>query len=281
MKQFKDFKKKYGPWALIAGGSEGIGGAYADLAASHGLNVIILALDQESLDKKAAELKEKFVVEVITLEIDLADPKLLEIVLDKTRGLEVGFLVYNAALADVGSHFQRNLEFELKRIDINCKGPFVLSYHFGKLMALRKKGGIILMASGTGLLGSPYYTHYGATKAYDIVLAEGLWYELKPYNVDVIACIASLTSSPALRTAMEGENKVSKGEFVQTPQQVAEEAVENLGKKPSIITGAPNRRKMFLVSRLLPRKIGVAQIGKHALKNFLDSNVPKIDPNHD
>ena len=66
-----------------------------------------------------------------------------------------------------------------------------------------------------------------------------------------------------------------------TPQQVAEEAVENLGKKPSIITGAPNRRKMFLVSRLLPRKIGVAQIGKHALKNFLDSNVPKIDPNHD
>ena len=278
MKQFKDFKKKYGPWALIAGGSEGIGGAYADLAASNGLNVIILALDQESLDKKASELKDKFGVEVVTLEIDLADPGLLEIVLEKTKGLEVGFLVYNAALADVGSHFQRNLDFELKRIDINCKGPFVLSYHFGKQMALRKRGGIIFMASGTGLLGSPYYTHYAATKAYDIVLAEGLWYELKPYNVDVIACIASLTSSPALQGAMEGENKVSKGEFVQTPQEVAEEAVENLGKKPSIITGAPNRRKMFLVSRLLPRKIGVAQIGKHALENFLDGKVPELDP---
>ncbi len=93
MKQFKDFKKKYGPWALIAGGSEGIGGAYADLAASNGLNVIILALDQESLDKKASELKDKFGVEVVTLEIDLANPKLLEIVLEKTKGLEVGFLV--------------------------------------------------------------------------------------------------------------------------------------------------------------------------------------------
>ncbi len=280
MKQFKDFKRKYGPWALIAGGSEGIGGAYADLAASNGLNVIILALDQESLDKKASELKDKFGVEVVTIEINLADPGLLEIVLEKTKGLEVGFLVYNAALADVGSHFQRNLEFELKRIDINCKGPFVLSYHFGRQMALRKRGGMIFMASGTGLLGSPYYTHYAATKAYDIVLAEGLWYELKPYNVDVIACIASLTSSPALQEAMEGENKVSKGEFVQTPQEVAEEAVENLGKKPSIITGAPNRRKMFLVSRILPRKIGVAQIGKHALENFLDGEVPQLDPDH-
>ncbi len=88
MKQFKDFKRKYGPWALIAGGSEGIGGAYADLAASNGLNVIILALDQESLDKKASELKDKFGVEVVTIEINLADPGLLEIVLEKTKGLD-------------------------------------------------------------------------------------------------------------------------------------------------------------------------------------------------
>ena len=144
-------------------------------------------------------------------------------------------------------------------------------------MALRKRGGIILMSSGTGLLGSPYYTHYAATKAYDIVLAEGLWYELKPHNVDVIACIASLTSSPALENDMKSENKVSKGAFVQTPQQVAEEAVEKLGKQPSIITGGPNRRKMFLVSRLLPRKIGVAQIGKHAIENFLNGKVPKLN----
>ncbi len=278
MRTFKDFSDKYGPWALIAGGSEGIGAAYAELAAHNGLNVIIIALDQESLDKKASELKERFGVKVVTIRIDLADPGLLDVVLEKTAGLEVGFLVYNAALADVGSHFQRDLDFELKRMAVNCKGPFVLSYHFGREMALRRKGAIILMSSGTGLLGSPYYTHYGATKAYNIVLAEGLWYELKPYNVDVIACIASLTSSPALQNAMEDDDKVSKGEFVQTPQEVAEEAVENLGKKPSIITGAPNRRKMFIVTRLLPRKIGVSQIGKHALDNFLNGTVPDLVP---
>ena len=121
MKKFKDFYKKYGPWALIAGGSEGIGGAYADLAASNGLNVIIIALDKESLHRKASQIRNKFEVEVVTIQIDLADPDLLSIVLEKTKGLEVGFLVYNAALADVGSHFQRDLDFELKRMAINCK----------------------------------------------------------------------------------------------------------------------------------------------------------------
>ncbi len=276
MSEIDDFKVKYGPWALVAGGSEGIGGAYSDFLASQGLNVIILALDQQSLDIKSTELEEKYGVETLCIEIDLSNPKLLEIVKEKTKGLEVGFLVYNAALADVGSHFQRDLAHELKRIAINCTGPFVLSYHFGKEMALRKRGGIVIMSSGTGLLGSPYYTHYAATKAYDIVLAEGLWFEMKPYNVDVIACIAGLTSSPSLANAIEDENKVSKGEFVMTPEEVVAEAIENLGKRPSIITGAPNRRKMFLVSRLLPRKKGVAEIGKHALNNFLDGKTPPL-----
>ena len=83
-KQFKDFKKKYGPWALIAGGSEGIGGAYADLAASNGVNIIIVARNQEKLDKKALELKSRFHVDVLTLSIDLANPRLLEIILEKS-----------------------------------------------------------------------------------------------------------------------------------------------------------------------------------------------------
>ncbi len=185
---------------------------------------------------------------------------------------------FRLALSDVGSFFQRDISSELKRIAVNCTGPFVLSYHFGKQMAMRKKGGIIIMSSGTGLLGSPYYTHYGATKAYDIVLAEGLWYELKPYNVDVIACIASLTSSPSLANAMEKEKKVKKGEFVMTPEEVVDEAVANLGRQPSIITGAPNRRKLFLITRIFSRKFGVIQIGKHALNNFLNGKIPSLLP---
>jgi short-subunit dehydrogenase len=111
------------------------------------------------------------------------------------------------------------------------------------------------MSSGTGLIGSPYYTHYAATKAYDINLAEGLWFELQPDNVHVLSCIAGLTSSPRVVDALDVAR--ARGDFIMFPAEVVDEAVEHLGTCPSVIVGAPNRRKMLIVTLLLPRADGV------------------------
>lgn len=261
------FKEKYGPWALIVGGSEGIGGAYASVLAKRGLNIALVARRPELLESKANELERQFGVKTRTIELDLAGPQLLDVVHKKTEDIEIGFLVYNAALASVGAFFNSTLEGELTRLDINCRGPLSLTDHFGRKMIERKRGGIIQMSSGAGLRGAPYYSHYAATKAYNIVLAESLWYEFRPYNVDVLACIAGLTSSPGLKGSMEEEG-TAKGSFVMTPEQVAKEALSVLGKQPSIITGRRNRRMMFFLG-FMPRKKAVAAIGKHAIKNFL------------
>ncbi|NQT71714.1 MAG: SDR family NAD(P)-dependent oxidoreductase [Chloroflexi bacterium] len=266
------FKEKYGPWALIAGGSEGIGGAYASALAERGLNIVLVARRPELLESKAIKLKQQYGVETRTIELDLASPQMLDVISDKTNDIEIGFLVYNAALASVGAFFDSTLEGELTRLDINCRGPLSLTYHFGRKMIERKRGGIILMSSGAGLRGAPYYTHYAATKAYDIVMAESLWYEFRPYNVDVLACIAGLTSSPGLKSSMEEEG-TAKGAYVMTTEQVVEEALGALRKQPSIITGKPNRRMMFILG-FMPRKKAVAAIGKHAIKNFLGGKSP-------
>ena len=266
------FKEKYGPWALIAGGSEGIGGTYASALAKRGLNIVLVARRPELLESKATELKQQYGVETRTIELDLASPQMLDVISDKTNDIEIGFLVYNAAFVSVGAFFDSTLEGELTRLDINCRGPLSLTYHFGRKMIERKRGGIILMSSGAGLRGAPYYTHYAATKAYDIVMAESLWYEFRPYNVDVLACIAGLTSSPGLKSSMEEEG-TAKGAYVMTTEQVVEEALGALGKQPSIITGRPNRRMMFILG-FMPRKKAVAAIGKHAIKNFLGGKRP-------
>lgn len=269
------FFTQYGPWALVAGASEGIGGAWADYAAARGLSVVLVARRRDKLEEKRAELVRRFGVDVHIIAQDLADPNLLARVVEQLGDREIGLLVYNAALASVGSFFENTLEFEIQRLNVNCAGPLALSYYFGKEMVKRRRGGIILMSSGTGLIGSPYYTHYGATKAYDIGLAEGLWFELKPYGVNALACIAGLTSSPGLAQALA--NNAARGEFVMTPEEVVAEAAQSLGLKPSVIVGAPNRWKMMLVTRLLPRSSGVKAIGAHALKNFLGGKVPSID----
>lgn len=263
----KNFAGQYGPWALIAGASEGIGGAWADYAASQGLSVAIVARDPEKLEKKRQELVSRFWVEVLAISQELGATDAADNIIAAVGDREIGFLVYNAALATVGGFWANDLEFELQRINVNCVSPFGLAYHYGKLMKERRRGGIVIMASGTGLIGSPYYTHYGATKAYDIILAEGLWYELKPDNVHVLACMAGLTSSPGVTDALDVAR--ARGDLINTPEENVEEALLYLGKRPSMQVGAPNRRMMFMVTRLFPRAMGIREIGKHALNNFL------------
>ncbi len=256
----------------MAGASEGIGGAWADYAASQGLSIAIVACDPEKLEKKRQELVSRFGVEVLAISQELGTTDAVENIIAAVGDREIRFSVYNAALATVGGFWANNLEFERQRINVNCASLFGLTYHYGKLMKERRRGGIVIMASSTGLIGSPYYTHYGATKAYDIILAEGLWYQLKPDNVHVLACTAGLTSSPGTTDALDVAR--ARGDLINTPEENVEEAILYLGKRPSMQVGAPNRRMMFVVTRLLPRPLGIREIGKHALNNLLDGVRP-------
>jgi len=68
----KDFAERYGPWAVIAGASEGLGAAFARTVAARGVNVVLLARRQAALDDVAAEAK-TLGVEARTVACDLAD----------------------------------------------------------------------------------------------------------------------------------------------------------------------------------------------------------------
>jgi uncharacterized protein len=268
------FQNRYGPWALVAGGGAGIGAAHARLAAANGLNVAIIDKDAVALDAFVAELRDRHPDrEFLALVLDLADPDVAGHAVDALGGREIGLLIYNSAVADVGPFYKADTDiaFERSKIQVNMASPFEFVYRLARPMLKRGRGGVVLMSSGTGYQGAPYYAHYGATKAYSIVLAEGLWYEFKPYNVDVLACVAGMTKSPGIEAAIaRGEGRKS---FYQTPDEVAAEAMSALGKVPSHLCGAPNRRN-FLLQKLLPRKLVVVEIAKHALANFLGGKHP-------
>ena len=132
-----DFAAKYGPWAFVAGASEGMGEAYAREAASRGLHVVLAARREERLDRVARAIRSDFGVETRPLVLDLAAEDLLEQVRGATQDLEMGLLVYNAASVSVGRFLDRELADHIRSIDVNCRGPVVLSHHFGGLMAKR------------------------------------------------------------------------------------------------------------------------------------------------
>ena len=210
----------YGPWALVAGGARGIGAAFGQHFASQGLNLVVIDNSGDALETFKRDIVNAHGVECLTINLDLSRPDMLELITSQVGHREVGLLVYNAALADVGPFYKKEtgLEYEKAKIAINVTGPMVLSYHFGKAMLARNSGGIILVSSGAGLQGSPYYSHYSATKAYSITLAEALWGEFKPHNVDVLACIAGMT----LSTAEGGYKHLDTSTFQTTDQLVDE-----------------------------------------------------------
>ncbi len=265
-----EFIEQYGPWAMIAGGAQGIGEAYTRHLAAKGLNVVVLDISEDALESFQPTIEREYGVECLPVQVDLARTDLLDVVTGAVADREIGLLVYNAGLADVGPFYKADtgLEYEQMKIAINVTGPLVLSYHYAKPMLARRAGGIILMSSGAGLQGSPYYAHYSATKAYDITLAEALWGEFKPYNVDVLACVAGMT----LSTAAKGYQHLDTSTF-QTTTELVEEAMAALGKTCTLMAGEFNRKNLE-TTKALPREKLIEIMSRHAIDNFLGGKAP-------
>ena len=232
--------KKYGPWALIAGASEGIGLSFAQHLANEGFNLFLLARRGDVLEQNAKTLNNPNGVEIKTARIDLTSPELHANIADLTAGLEVGLLIYNAgAMHGAALFHDMTLEKSQKLIDLNCRGPVTLCHHFGEAMRQRKKGGVILLSSLMAFAGGSYCATYCATKSFDIILAQSLWHEMAPFNVDVLALVAGATDTPAMVDS--GVNFENHSSPPMHSDDVVKEALSQIGKGPLHIAGQTNR----------------------------------------
>ena len=151
------FRDRYGPWALVAGASDGIGEAFARRIAERGVNVLLLARREALLARLAEEIRAEHGVEARPLVADLTAPDLDARVEAATRGLEVGLLVYNAgAVHGVGAFHERPLEHAQQLVALNCTAPLLLAHRLGGPMRARRRGGIVLVTSMVALSGSAH-----------------------------------------------------------------------------------------------------------------------------
>ncbi len=114
------FKQKYGPWALIAGGSQGIGEAFARVLAMKGINLVLVARRKTLLEKLSVEIEKTYGIEVRIISADLAESSTIKIIEDQTKDIEISTLVYNAAIVPIGRFLDSNIEEHQKVININC-----------------------------------------------------------------------------------------------------------------------------------------------------------------
>ncbi len=251
------FRSRYGPWAVIAGGSDGIGAEFARQLAALGLNLVLVGRRSAPLEELATLLARRFSIETRTLSLDLSDRAHLEVLLEKTINLEVRLLVCNAALSTIGPFLRQPAEDHERMIDLNSRAPLLLTYEFGKRMTAARHGGIILLSSMASFGGTLLSVHYGATKAYIRTLAEGLWAELRPAGVDVLAsCPGTVRTPTFLRD--RPVNRRWKSLPVLECRPVVSDTLHSLGRRPVVVPGRVDRIVAFLMQRILSRKALIA-----------------------
>ncbi|MBB2993718.1 short-subunit dehydrogenase [Mycolicibacterium iranicum] len=247
---------KYGPWAVIAGGSEGVGAEFARQLAADGFNLVLIARKPDALEATAQRCREAG-VHVATVAVDLLEAAAVDQIVEATGGLEVGLFVYNAGASTCNELFlDAPLADFQKVIDLNVTRMLDLVQHYARPMVDRGHGGILLVGSLAGYMGAWRHTAYAGAKAFSRVFAESLWLELRGHNVDVLELVLGVTRTPAMERV--GLNFDVPGMLVSEPAQVAAEGLAHLADGPIFIAGgndataelnsAPDRARVVLES---------------------------------
>jgi short-subunit dehydrogenase len=256
-----DFRTKYGSWALVAGASEGLGAAFAEELAKHGLNLILIARRSENLEILAKKLITKYQIEIKCHSIDLAYFEQVKLFVSQLT-VDIGLLVYNAAYAPIG-YFEDIHEHDLDQmVNVNIKTPLLLTKLVSSKMIEMGRGGIVLMSSLAGSHGSPKIATYAATKAFNMILAEGLWKELESKGIDVLASCAGAITTPSYKNAQN--TKEAPGTL--DPAAVAAKTLNALGKGPTTVPGMVNKVAHFFMGRIFSRKLAISIMDQNTQK---------------
>jgi short-subunit dehydrogenase len=243
---------RHGPAALIVGASDGIGAAFAEELAARGSDLVLVARRQSALDAAAERLRAAYHVRVRTLAADASTTEGIAAITGIQE--DVGLLVCNAALAPIAPFLELTLEQLDAMIDLNCRSAAHLAHAFGTRLVKRGHGGIVLLSSMASNQGSALVAHYAATKAYLRVLAEGLWAELRPHGVDVLASCPGPVRTPTFERS--GARRARLVPAPMDSRDVARETLAALGRRPVVIPGRWNRLAATGAA-LLPRRRAV------------------------
>lgn len=232
-----EFINKYGPWALIAGASHGVGAAFAYQAAARGLNCILVARRQAALESLKSELQSRYGIEVLVLCQDLSTVDAAVRLEDGVERRQVGLMIYNAGGDPFISQFLNTSVDNWNRLlRMNTQTVMELSHAFGGKMVTRGRGGLILVGSHAALCGVRKLGMYSATKAFCLNFGESLWSEWKAHNVDVLNVLISTVDTPTIRDTMERLG-IPEARTMTLPQanDIAETAFQKLAKGPTLV----------------------------------------------
>jgi len=248
-------------WALITGASAGIGEGLAKQLASGGANLVLTARRTDRLSKIAADLSAQYGVKTEVLSADLARPEAPSEIHAFTTGknLEIELLVNNAGFGAFGYAHEIPAERMTEMIQVNCSAVVHLTRLYLPAMVARKHGDVLIVASVASFQAVPFNSVYAATKAFDLLFAEGVAEEVRPFGVRVCALCPGPTTTEFQEVANQ-PNRIFR--YPETAEKVARVGLEALAAGKHYVISGMRNRLMVEAERLSPRSYVVKMAAK-------------------
>jgi uncharacterized protein len=254
-------KEWAGKWALVTGASAGIGWALAELLAAGGAHLVLTARRTDRLEKLAAELSAKHHVNVEVFTADLTRPAAPGEIHEFTAGkkIEIELLVNNAGFGAFGYTHEIPVEKLLEMIQVNCSAVVHLTQLFLPGMVERRHGDILIVASTAAFQPVPFNSAYAATKAFDLLFAQGIAEEVRSFGVRVCALCPGSTTTEFQEVAHQPDRALRSAE---TAEKVARVGLDALARGKSYVVSGAMNRLMLESERLAPRSFVVKMAAK-------------------
>ncbi len=265
---------RYPGAALITGASSGLGEVFAHRFAATGKDVILVARREERLQQLSAKLEAAHSIRALVVVEDLAREGAAQRIRDSVdaEGLPVGLLVNNAGFGRFEPFESTAMDQNANMVRVNCVAPVELTQLFVPDMLEAGGGCVVFTASTAGFVPTPWMAVYGATKSFNLFLAEALWAEYRGRGIDVLAVCPGVTTTGFQEVADVDGNP--PGVMVATAEEVVDATLARLHKGPSFVHGWANLPTVFL-SRFFPRGL-VARASSMAIRGVSDKlkNLP-------
>jgi short-subunit dehydrogenase len=244
-----------GKWALVTGASAGIGVELATQLAAGGTHLLLTARRRDRLEVFSQKLKTAHGIQTEIFVADLAQPDSAEklFAFTKQKGLVIDLLINNAGFGQYGELTQVATQRLLDMVQVNCTAVVHLTRLFLPDMIARRRGHVLILASTASFQAVPYISTYAATKAFDLLFAEGLGEEMKPYGIRVCALCPGSTESEF--HAVAGQEQFTRKHHKETAEKVARTGLQALAEgKSYVISGLANSLGANM-QRLVPRRL--------------------------
>jgi short-subunit dehydrogenase len=246
------------PITLITGASSGIGAALAEIFASHGHELVLVARRKPQLAAiaSAIEGRDRPRPHVVAIDLTHADaPERLAFALHE-RGLAPQYVVNNAGFGLVGLAAQLDRAKQTAMIDLNARVVTDLSLRFVNSLA-QFRGGILNVASVAGFMPGPGMAVYHATKAYVLSFSEALHHELAPKSIRVtVLCPGPVKTEFYAQAGMPDDYFPER--MTRAAARVARMGYDGLMRGQRLVVPGSDNRLATLLPRLLPRSLMLA-----------------------